>query len=81
MRIEREVCVEREVQIEGILMVATLPEAARRRCFLPSVEWDEAVKGDSERGVEGRCSEVLFDCCIFAIFLGVYRTFEISILQ
>lgn len=29
----------------AILIVATEPEAARRRCFLPSLAWVDALKG------------------------------------
>lgn len=47
---ERLVWWERDCAIEGIFMVATLPEAPRRRCFFPSEVWDEAVNGDSESG-------------------------------
>jgi len=64
MRIERRGWCERDWAMEGILMVATLPEAARRRCDLLSVEWDEAVKGDSQRGVRGESCSVWIICSI-----------------
>lgn len=41
---EREGWVESAVMMLGIFMVATEPEAARRRCFFPSWAWEAAVK-------------------------------------
>jgi hypothetical protein len=44
-RMERWEWVERAERIWGIFMVATEPEAQRRRCFLLSWAWSEALKG------------------------------------
>ena len=42
---ERLGCEERADSMLGIFIVATEPEAARRRCFLPSAAWADARKG------------------------------------
>lgn len=61
-------------------MVATLPEAARRRCDLLSVEWDEAVKGDSQRGVRGASCSVWIICSILTVLYICYRLIKVRIL-
>lgn len=55
-RIERLGWVEREERMRGILMVATEPEAARRRCFLPSEREAETVSAGVGGVTLGVCS-------------------------
>lgn len=43
MRMDRFACWESEVKMEGSLIVATLPLAARRRCTLLSWMFSEAL--------------------------------------
>lgn len=63
---ERLACEDRAERMLGILMDATLPEAARSRCFLLSWACSAAMKGGLlEERVE-------FEDCVFCSILGVY---------
>ena len=83
---ERLVCEDSAERMLGILIVATLPEAARSRCLFWSWECSAAMKGalEDEEEEMGLCDECVL-CVIWAYILcrttGAFRVVDAASLN